>query len=297
MARTVDQHKQFVYAQLALKPSLAAIIPNPSQAAIWKDFVYAVAVIMAELEQLQDSFKGDVEQTINTASVHNIEFVRQQAFYFQYDSSTPQVIEFIEVERPTVVIPVYPIIDEAKRIISICVIRFTTSRILNIFVAKNNPPQKLSVGELASFQGYFTDGGSSTDLAQGVGVGGIAHACDSLDPDYVFLEATITYQGQYASTISADCILAIENYLYALDKDGILKTTKLIDALQSVPGFIDIDIVNLAIRANAIIFGSKTYLIQASAILSIQEEVAAGYAYQEVTGGNTFLDKLTFTVG
>lgn len=297
MGRTVDQHKQFIYDQIALKPSLALLVSNPSQVAIWKDFVHCIATQMAALEQLQDQFKTDVEDTINTASVHNLDFVRKQAFYFQYDASVPQVITFKEVERPTVTIPVYDPEDATKRIISVCVLRVTTSRVLEIFVAKNNPPVKLSVAELAAFQGYYTDGGTSTDLAQGVGVGGIAYDCKSLDPDYVFLEGTIYHQGQFAATIEADTILAIENYLYNLGKDGILVTTKLIDALQkNVPGFVNIDIVNLAIRANGTLFASKTYLIQASAVLLIQKEAAAGYAYQEITALNTFTDKLTFTV-
>lgn len=300
MSRTVDQHKQFIYDQIALKPSLALIVSNPSQVAIWKDFVHCIATQMATLEQLQDQFKTDVEDTINTAPVHNLDYVRDQAFYFQYDATTPQVIVFKEVERPTVKIPVYDPIDITKRIISVCVLRVSTSRVINILVAKNNPPVKLTAPELASIQGYYSDGGSSTDLAQGVGVAGVAHACASLDPDYVFLEATIYHQGQYAATIQADTILAIENYIYNLGKDGILVTTKLIDALQSVPGFIDIDIVNLAIRANGETFSGpdqKHYLIQASSIVEISHLAASGYAYQEITASNTFTDKLTFVVG
>ncbi len=291
MARTVEQIKQSIYNSIASKPNLAGIVSNPSTTAVWKDFVHCMAVEVATLEQLNDSFKNDVETTINTASVHNADYVRQQAFLFQYDATTPQVVVLVDF------VPTYDPVDATKRIITVCTVENNSSRILDIKVAKNSPPEKLTVGELASIQGYFTDGGSSSALGTGVGIAGIAHNLISLDPDRVFLEAEIFHDGQFASTIEADVILAIENYLYNLGKDGVMKTIEIIDAIQSVKGVTDVDIVNLAIRSAATAFGSKTYLINAGTVVSTKATTTAGYAYQENTASNTFTDKLTFTVG
>lgn len=291
MARTVDQIKQSIYTRIASRPSIAELITNPSTTALWKDFVECMAVEIATLEQLQDSYKADINTAIITAPIHNQEFVRNQAFLFQYDSVIPQVVELIDY------VPTYNPVDATKRIITVCTVRLQASRVLDIKVAKNNPPEKLTVGELASIQGYYTDGGSSTALATGVGIAGIAHNLVTLDPDRVFIEGTIYHNGQFTSTIQADVILAIETYLYNLGRNGIIQTIKIIDAIQSVNGVTDVDIVNLAVRFAATAWGGKTYLIASSTVAYIFFETAAGYAYQENTAGETFTDKLTFTVG
>lgn len=292
MARTVDQIKQFLYDQIALKPSLALLASSsPSQAAIWKDFIHAIAVAMAEFEQLQDSYKGDIETLIARTPVHSIEFVRNQAFYFQYDATTPQVIELDEN-----FVPAYPVVDPSKRLITRCVVRFNTNRILNILVAKNEPPEKLTSTEIASLQGYYTDGGSSSNLGIGVGMAGVAHTVASWDPDKLYLEATIYHDGQYNSTIKENCVIAINNYLSSLGSKGVFYTNKMIDALQAVPGFLDIDIVNLSIRSYLQAFGAGTKLIDASEWLLINHETVAGYAIGEDSSGNTFDDTLTFAV-
>lgn len=276
---------------MALRPSLALALANPSQVVVWKDFVHSIAVEMGVHEQLLDLYKAQIETLVDRAPVHNIAWVIARAFEFQYDATTPQFLQLVDG------VPTYVPVNTALRIITRCFIRFSTSRILNIYVTKSEPPAKLSALELSAIQDYYTNGGSSTDLGIGVGDAGIAHVLTSLDPDYVWIDATVYFNGQYSATIQTDVIAAIEAYLYSLGTKGELHTVKLIDAIQSVQGVNDINIRGLAIRPNATVFGSRTYLIQASAILAISQEAAAGYAYQEITGGETFTDKITFTVG
>lgn len=296
MARTVDQIKAQIDEQIAAKPLLAILILNPSQAAIWKDFRHAIAVCIAFFEQLLDKFKSDIEETISSAPPHTAPWVRQKAFEFQYDATTPQVLVL-----GSDLVPRYPDIDPSKRIISVCCTRLNTSRLLEMKVATGIPPAKLTSGQLSAIQGYFNDGGDTTTLGVGLGIAGVAYDIQSLDPDLLFMEATIFYNGQYAATIKNDVILAIETYLANLPPTGRFKTISLIDAIQSVNGgnaVNDIDIVNLALRPASLAFpGGDTYLVQTSATLGTELDVVAGYAIGETTTANTLADKLTFTVG
>lgn len=291
MARTVDQIKKFIYDQMATKPSLALILSNPSDTCIWKDFVHCVAVEMAVHEQLIDEFEARNKEYIAAAPVSTTAWIRQKAFEFQYSSTVPQIIQVVNF------IPSYNPVNPALRIIKVCCIRFSTSRIVNIIVAKNYPPVALTAPELTAIQGYFTDGGSSTDFGTGIGVAGIAHNLISLSPDQMYMKATIYYSGQYSANIKADVIAAIEKHIAELGARGILNVQKLTDAIQAVTGVNDILIEDLAIRSNGTLFPSKTFLIQSFAQILKEKEAASGYAIGETDASNTLLDKLTFTVG
>lgn len=291
MARTVNEIEQFIYAQMALRPSLAAILSNPSDTAVWKDFVHCIAVELAVNEQLQDAHQDEVEETINRAPISNIDWVKQKTFEFQYDAVVPQVLTLVDG------VPQYPIVDPTKRIITLVCVRFSASRLLSVLVAKGSPPGKLDALELGSLTSYFMDGGSATTQAIGLGVAGVAYVPDSLDPDEVFIEGTIYVSGQYYSTIKPAIIAAIEAYLYDMGADGRLLLSKLNDVIQSVPGVNDLNLINVAIRSNATAFGSKTFLVQASETLSIAEDAAAGYAIGETTASNTLNDKITIAIG
>jgi len=70
----------------------------------------------------------------------------------------------------------------------------------------------------------------------------------SLSPDRLFLAADIYYNGAYSGVISATVIEAIDTFLSNIDFDGIIRVSKLIDAIQSVPGVTDVAINDLAMR-------------------------------------------------
>jgi hypothetical protein len=89
--------------------------------------------------------------------------------------------------------------------------------------------------------------------------------------------------------------LAINNFISNLGINPVFKTQELIDKIQSVVGFSDISIVNLAFRPASVLFASKTYLINASTTIYPAVSLDAGYMIGETTVGQTFLDKITFT--
>ncbi len=294
MARTVDEIVTQIDEQIALKPVLSALLSNPSDAAVWKNFRYAIAVCIAYFEQLLDKFKSDMEAKLDTAGVGTLPWLRQKSFEFQYDATTPQITQLVNY------IPKYPVVDPTKRIITICAMSFNTSRIIDMVVAKGSPPGPLTSTELTAFRNYLTAGGTSTGAGAGVSIAGVAINAQTYDPDKLYLVAEIFYNGLYTSTIKGNVIAAIEAYLINLGQTGIFQTIDLVDAIQSVEGVNDIDIVDLSIRPNSTPWAGPytgTTLINTSTVSAINYLTVAGYAVGETTTSYTLSDTLTFTVG
>jgi hypothetical protein len=288
MARTTDEIIATMDAEQASQPSLSAL-NSPSQTSIYKLWKYIVAQCANLLEQLVDRKKVEIENALLYGVPPSLGWLRSKAFEFQYDATTPQNIVLIDW------VPTYDPIDITKRIVTRCTIKQASGAVVYVYVAKNEPPEKLTVTELAAIQGYYINTGDGTTKAVGIGYGGQVIACVSLDPDLLFLEATITYNGKFASTIEADCITAIENYISNLGQAPLFQFTEMINVLKDVPGFFDIFINNLSCRSAAIPFGSGTDLILANEVLFSGYNVEAGYMIGETTTGETLADKITFT--
>jgi hypothetical protein len=290
MARTVDQIKQSIYARVATKPLLESIFDNPSQVKIWGEIIHTFSVGAAILSQMEDRHISEITALRNIA--HNADWLIEQVFKFQYSATSPQVVALNDELRPE-----YPVINEALQIISVCVLYYEAARLVNVKVAKNNPPVKLAAGELTALQTYLIDGGSSAALGLGVGFTGVALVPASVDPDYIWLEAEIFYQAEFSGTVREVVQLTIVDYYNHLEKDGYLRIVTLVQRIKAVDGVTGVRIKNLAIRANGTAFGAKTPLVTAFEIISRQVQCTAGYAYEEVTAGQDLATKLTFTAG
>lgn len=287
MARTTQEIIDTMGAEQALHPTLADL-NSPSQTAIYTLWKYIVAMASRILEILWDKKKAEFEAILATGVTPSIYWLRQKAFEFQYDALTPQIVQLVNTQAT------YVPIDITKRIITRAATN-SSAGLATLFLAKNDPPEKLTAPELSSIQGYFTSAGDGTTQAVGVGFAGQSIYCVSLDPDLLYLEATIYYNGQYAGTIVNDTITAIEAYISDLGLYPIMKTVDLVDVIQSVKGFSDIDIVNLSCRDAATAWLSGTDLVLASATLATSYTTSSGYMIGETTATYTLLDKLTFT--
>lgn len=242
MARTTAEIQATMDAEQASQPDLATL-NSPSQSAIYTLFKYIVAKCQSILEGLWDAKQKELEAILAGGVVPSSEWARLKAFEFQYSSTVPQTMVLVNF------VPQYETIDTSLRIITRS-FTYNASGITTLLVAKSEPPVKLSAPELAAIRNYYMNSGTSTSLAVGIGFAGQNISVYSLDPDLLFLEAEITYLGQYASTIQNDCKLAITNYISNVGAYPFLKVTNLIDALQKVDGFVDIFIHNMSARDN-----------------------------------------------
>lgn len=288
MARTVAQIEQQIYDQIASKPSLAAIVPNPSQVSNWKTFINSIAICIGVFEQIIDFFKAENEAKIAAGAVGSEPWLQSKAFEFQYDASTPQLLDIVDFA------PAYNPIDPTKRIITRASVKTVNRGVVYVKVAKSEPPVALSGPELSAIQSYFTDGGDGTyaGRSRGLGFAGTDVVVQTFDADKLYLAGTIYYNGQFSAVIANNVITAINNYLATgIDTEGGISLVGITDAMQRAEGFIDVLLDDVATRAD---LGTYTYMRQNKTDIIPNQITYAGYIVEETNSGDTFLDRLIF---
>ena len=278
MARSIATIQATMDAEQALQTDLTTL-NSPSQTAIYRLWKFITSTIINYLEQLWDIYKAELETQISAAAVGSNAWLQSKVMKFQYSASTPQVLA---VDSNFAIN--YPTIDTTLQIITRCSVTTTSQRVCLVKVAKSDPPVALSAPELSSLSGFLSD----------LNFAGVNYVAQSLTSDKIYIDADIYYNGQYASTISANVIDAINAYLVAIPFDGKIKLMSLIDAIQAVTGVTDVVLKNVAIRADATAFANKTYLVQNKTSIIPLYQMYAGYATEETTSGYTFTDTLVF---
>lgn len=278
MARSIATIQATMDAEQALQTDLTTL-NSPSQTAIYRLWKFITSTIINYLEQLWDIYKAELETQISAAAVGSNAWLQSKVMKFQYSASTPQVLA---VDSNFAIN--YPTIDTTLQIITRCSVTTTSQRVCLVKVAKSDPPVALSAPELSSLSGFLSD----------LNFAGVNYVAQSLTSDKIYIDADIYYNGQYASTISANVIDAINAYLAAIPFDGKIKLMSLIDAIQGVTGVTDVVLRNIAIRADATAFANKTYLVQNKTSIIPLYQMYAGYATEETTSGYTFTDTLVF---
>ncbi len=278
MARTIAQIQAEMDAEQALQTGLSGL-NSPSQTAIYTLWKYIISSAIWAHEKLWDLFKVELEDIVANAPIGTDNWVQSQAFKFQYSATDPQVVSLVNF------VPSYSVVDEDLKIITRCSVKTLPNKVVSVKVAKSEPPSALTATELSSFRGYLDD----------ISFAGVQYNAVSLASDKLYLDAEIFYNGQYSTVISDNVIAAINDYLANIPFDGYVRVSKLEDAIQSVDGVTDLIINDMAIRADATAFGSKTYLVQNNTTLYNKYPTFAGYVVEETTVSNTFVDKLIFT--
>lgn len=278
MARTIAQIQSEMDTEQSLQTGLSGL-NSPSQTAIYTLWKYIVSSAIWMHETLWDKFKVELETIADNAPVGTDGWVQEQSLLFQYSATSPQVIVLNNF------VPSYPVVNTDLQIITRCSVKTLPNKVVSVKVAKSDPPSALTSTELSSFKGYLDD----------ISFAGVQYNAISLASDKLYLDAEIFYNGQYSSVISDTVIAAINDYLANIPFDGNVRVSSLYDAIQNVDGVTDVIINDMAIRADATAFGSKTYLVQSNATIYNKYPTFAGYVVEETTASNTFVDKLTFT--
>lgn len=279
MARSIATIVALLDAEQAAQTGLSGL-NSPSTTAIFKLWKYIVATQMFLQETLWDIYKAALELTISKAAVGTSAWLQDKVLKFQYDATTPQVLSVGSDFSVN-----YTTVDTTKQIITRAAVNRTAQRTVLVKVAKSDPPVALSGPELSSLNGYLDD----------ICFAGVNYVATSLVSDKLYLKANVYYDGQYSSTISDAVISAVNVYLAALPFDGKIKLSAIVDSIQTVTGVNDVVLEDVAVRADATAFASKTYMVQGNTTLIPLYQLAAGYIIEETTASNTFTDTLTFT--
>lgn len=223
MARTLSEIIAEMESAQAAEPDLAGLTSTSKTAIfrLWRNIVAAAHLV---LEQLWDAKKEELEAVAESAIPGTEKWYASRALEFQYGYALSEKDGKLY----------YLVTDDAAKIVKKVAVTSNLG-IVTIKVAKDNAGtlEKLSNVERISFQSYINNikfAGTRTNIV-------------STDPDLVYLESlTIYYDGKLDPTVfTANINAAINQYLANIYFDGALLTTKFVDALQAVEGFIDFD--------------------------------------------------------
>ena len=280
MARTIAQIQAQIVATKQAQPELAGLT-STSKRAIWNLWTFVIATCIGIFEQLLDSFLLSVEAQVNASAGASILWLQAKMFQFQYDAITPQVVQLINT------VPQYPVVDATKQIVTACSVTSSLSNQVTIKVAKSNPYVALVSAELTAAQSYINT----------IGAAGISYTVISLNPDKLYVQASIYYQGQYSTVIQQNVIDAINSFLQNLsitNFNGSMKISDLEGVIRNVAGVNDVILNNVKGRDDASTFANGVDLVLNNTVISRQWDTVAGYIVQETTSGKTFADSLIF---
>lgn len=281
MARSITVINNAIVADYVSSMAAIGIVIDPtkwSKRNLQRVMIYTVAVAISVFEQIQDLYYAALEALITTAPAASKAWIQAKVFEFQYDATTPQIIQL----DTTGLFYYYPIVDPNLRIVTRAAVITTLENAVNIKVAKSEPPEALAALEVAALQDYVNT----------IGIAGVTYNVTSAEADRLYLGIDLYYQGQYSGVILASVVAATEAYLSGIPFNGVMRLTDLEIAIKGVPGVNDVVLKNVYARADATPFVDATKLVDNGTELQRQWPTFAGYMLAEDTAGETPADSV-----
>lgn len=196
------------------------------------------------LESLMDIHKLEVEKAIATAIVASEQWYYEQALKFQRGDDlifNPSTKGFGYLQE-----------DKSKRIVKYVAIRDAGNSIKVLVSGETDGrPSKLSTADLTLFKEYMNR----------IKIAGVVLSVKSLDADVVRVYATVRVdplvlndKGERLDDKSTPVVDAINKYLQTITYGGVFNKTKLVDAVQQVPGVRDITLERVSYSIDGISF-------------------------------------------
>lgn len=271
MARSSTQIQNQILAEVANQPALAGLT-STSQTSIWRMFVNVVSSALMVSEQLWDVKQVELEAIAAQAVAGTASWLQRQVLNFQL-SDQVQVNPNYSVS--------YPVTDTTKRVVTRCSVKqLPQSREVLVKVAKGSQTalQPLLQTEKDALTSYLTK----------LQFAGTYLSVISLEADRLVADLDIYFDAEYVqAVVKAGVIDAVNNFLKSLEFDGVLYKTKLVDAIQSVPGVVDVAVNGLVARP-FVINRNDPSVVPFERIY----ETDAGYIIAETATGYTLDDTI-----
>lgn len=284
MARSVEEINQYVTDAVVTNfASIGITIDTTlwSKRNILRAICYTIAIAQNLLEQLMDAYMIIVLGQVKVSAAASPAWVQDKMFKFQYSDTDPQYVVMIGG------VPQYPTVDATLNIITACSVTSNTSNVVNVKIATGSPLQAVSLIVLQAAQGYLNT----------IGTAGIVYNVVSKNPDQLYLNAIIYYQGQYAPVITSNTIAMLDAWAETqsnVNFNGKVKVSDLEKIILSIPGVDDVELLNVRGRADSVDFTSGIDLVKNEQTIQRLYTTDAGYFVFEETDGETLLDSLIF---
>lgn len=251
MARTTEEIKKTMTDAFLQNETLREVY-GIEEGTQWKDafstvsleniLLFIVAAAIHVVEVMMDQYKEDVNKQVAEAVVASVPWYHAMALRFQLGDQL--------VINPDTYAYGYAEVDETKQVVKYCAVRDrgTTVQIL-VSGEQDGQPLKLDYDTMAAF----------TDYMNKIKVAGVMLSCSSYNSDHVKVGAHITVDplviNRYGQRVDDTSIYpvedAIKEYLRTILYGGTLNKTRLVDAIQAVPGVEDVELEYVDCRADA----------------------------------------------
>ncbi len=229
MARTIQEIQTLILQAKAQEPALNEL-NSTSKVAIWRLWVYIIAVAIWSLEKLFDQHRADIDKRLAELKPHTARWYRSKALAFQYgfdllpDSDkfnnqghTEEAIEASKIVK-------YSAVIESKN---------EGRLIVKIAGEQGEQLQPITEPQKQAFEAYL----------QEIKDAGVRLSVVNYQPDVLHLQMKIVYDplvldsnGQSIIHATKPVETAIKDYLKRLPFNGELVLAHLIDALQQAEG-------------------------------------------------------------
>ena len=200
-----------------------------------------VASAIWVLESLFDAFREDVDAKISTAVLASIPWYHKIALEFQYGD---QLVFDEETQQF-----VYPEIHPNKQVVKYAACRDVGGGVYVLAAGANSSgtPVALDADVLTAFESYLNQRKPA----------GVIVEVGSYAPDRVRVYADVQYNPQVINasgqlvedTTVRPVDAAINAYLRNIEYGGVLNKTALVDAIQAVPGVVDVLLNKVTVRS------------------------------------------------
>ena len=265
MARSIQEIQNLILQAKAQEPALESL-KSTSKVAIWRLWVYIIAVAIWSLEKLFDQHRSDIDKRLAELKPHTARWYRSKALAFQYgfdllpDSDkfnnqghTEEAIEASKIVK-------YSAVIESKN---------EGRLIVKIAGEQGDTLQPITDAQKQSFEAYL----------QEIKDAGVRLSVVNYQPDILHLQMKIVYDplvldsnGQSIIHATHPVETAIKDYLKRLPFNGELVLAHLIDALQQAEG---VKIPHLVLAQSKNITSSGEY--GAFETIEISKIPTAGY--------------------
>lgn len=229
MARTIQEIQELIYQAKAQEPALNEL-NSTSKVAIWRLWMYIIAVAIWSLEKLFDLHRADIDKRLAELKPHTARWYRSKALAFQYGfdlltdsdkfNNTGHTEEQIEASKIVKYSAVVESPNEGRLIVKIA-------------GEQGEQLQPITDAQKQAFEAYL----------QEIKDAGVRISVVNYQPDILHLQMKIVYDplvldsnGQSITNAFNPIERTIKDYLKRLPFNGELVLAHLIDALQQAEG-------------------------------------------------------------
>ena len=265
MARTIQEIQTLILQAKAQEPALNEL-NSTSKVAIWRLWVYIIAVAIWSLEKLFDQHRADIDKRLASLKPHTARWYRSKALAFQYGfdllpdsdkfNNTGHTEEQIEASKIVKYSAVVESPNEGRLIVKIA-------------GEQGEQLQPITDAQKQAFEAYLSE----------IKDAGVRLSVVNYQPDILHLQMKIVYDplvldsnGQSITNAFNPIERTIKAYLKKLPFNGELVLAHLIDALQQAEG---VKIPHLVLAQSKNITSSGEY--GAFETIEISKIPTAGY--------------------